>query len=348
MTENLHVLLDAAPGETRALILADGRPQRLLIERAEDLPEAHRLDARVRGRVRRVERGSGLAFIDLGVEPDGVMPASALEGLSEGAVVDVVVSSEPRAGKGATVRLLAASQGEPRVLSPGPSLAQRLEEHAPGRQPQQGRAARDRIDEAVELALAGRARIPGGGVLTVEPTRALVAVDVDWSDAGASDFRQGARRINLAALDASARMIRLAQLGGLVVVDLIGQGHDGDAVRKAAEAAFAPDQPGVVFGPVTRFGTFELSIPWRKRPLREALCDPDGRVSALTHGLRLLREIENAAAADPGGRVVAKAEPDVAAAARRHAGLLSERIGARFEIFDDLALPRDRTDLVVR
>jgi Ribonuclease G/E len=343
-----HVLLDVAPGETRALILSDGRPERLLVERVEDLADVHRLDARVRGRVRRIERGSGLAFIDLGVEPDGVMPASALEGLAEGAVVDVIVAAEPRAGKGPALRLLAASQGETGLLAPGPSLSRRLEEHAPGRRPQEGREARDRIDEAVDLALGGRAKIPGGGVLSVEPTRALVAVDVDWSDAPASDFRQGARRINLAALDVAARMVRLADLGGLVVIDLIGKGHDGDAVRNAAETAFAPDQPGVVFGPVTRFGTFELSIPWRKRPLREALCDPGGRRSALTVGLRLLREIEGAAAAEPGGRVVASAEPAAAEAARRHARLLEERIGPRFEILDDLALPRERTDLVVR
>ena len=53
-------------------------------------------------------------------------------------------------------------------------------------------------------------------------------------------------------------MIRLRRWGGLVAVDLIGTGLDGDAVMTAARHAFGGD-PDVVFGPVNRFGVLQLA-----------------------------------------------------------------------------------------
>ena len=107
-------------------------------------------------------------------------------------------------------------------------------------------------------------------------------------------------------------------LGGLVLIDLIGRGHDGAALAAAAKAAFAPDDPGVSLGPISRFGAFELVVPRRARPVGEILCDPDGRLSPLSRGLALLRALERAALADPGARLVGRAAPDAAAAASLH------------------------------
>ena len=49
-------------------------------------------------------------------------------------------------------------------------------------------------------------------------------------------------------------------------------GAAGEAApMEAAKAAFAPDAPGVAFGPITRFGTLQLTLPWRGRPVSEVL-----------------------------------------------------------------------------
>jgi Ribonuclease G/E len=187
-------------------------------------------------------------------------------------------------------------------------------------------------------------RLPGGGLVTIEPTRALTAVDVDFADAQGGDVR-AARRLNHLALAEAARRLRLSALGGLVVIDLIGAGLDGEAVRAAARDVFAPDQPGVVVGPVSRFGVLELARPWRERPVREALNEPDGRPTALTAALSLIRAIERAAAADPGARLLARCAPEVALAAEPYAARLAGRIGARFEIAPELAFDRSDVDV---
>jgi Ribonuclease G/E len=143
-------------------------------------------------------------------------------------------------------------------------------------------------------------------------------------------------------------VLRLKGLGGLVVIDLIGRGHDGAALTAAAKSAFAPDEPGVSIGPVSRFGAFELTLPRRWRPVAEMLCDPDGRLSALSRGLVLLRALERAALADPGARLVARAPPDAAAAAAPHIHELLARIGARAEIAPDSALAGDQFEIDTR
>ncbi|MEJ0066174.1 MAG: hypothetical protein WDM85_12770 [Caulobacteraceae bacterium] len=64
MTER-RTYLDVGVGETRGVVTLDGRPERLLIRRDDDLA-CQALGAEVVGRVRKVERQLALAFIDLG------------------------------------------------------------------------------------------------------------------------------------------------------------------------------------------------------------------------------------------------------------------------------------------
>ena len=71
----------------------------------------------------------------------------------------------------------------------------------------------------------------------------------------------------------------------------------------------------------------------------------EGNLPALTVALRLLRAIERAGRADPGGRISARCHPDAAAAASPHIGDLANRIGPRFTLVPDPSLPRDRFDV---
>jgi hypothetical protein len=213
--------------------------------------------------------------LDVGAEPDAVMPLTA--GLVEGARLTVTVTAPPRAGKGAVVHPTGPTTAEPGLLQAAPSLADQLRPFAPGVAIETGRVARDAADVAEDAALCIVHPLPSGGAVSLEPTRALVAVDVDLGSAG-GDGRKALARANREAIETAARLLRLKGLGGPVVLDLAGKGHDGDALRKIAEAAFAPDQPGVAFGPIARFGLWPLSLPRRASPLAERLLDEDGRL----------------------------------------------------------------------
>jgi len=339
--------LDKAIGETRGVVTLDGRPERLLIERADDVA-VQRLGAVAVARVRRVDRGLSSLFLDLGGGPDAVLPLNAGAGLAEGAAIEIEVTAEAHAEKGPSVRLIGRSEGPPRLLQAGPTLEARLASFAPGVAVITGDKARAAADIAETQALAIEHPLPGGGSIAIEPTRALVAIDVDVGAAGGGDAKRRVRAVNMAAIDQSARLLRLKGLSGLIAIDLVGAGHDGAAIAAAAKAAFAADDPGVSIGPVSRFGLLQLATPRRSRPVEEVLCGPGGGLKPLTVALALLRALEREGRADGGARLLATCAPDVAAALSPYMAELTGRLGARIEILTNDKSHPDRFEVTAR
>jgi hypothetical protein len=97
----------------------------------------------------------------------------------------------------------------------------------------------------------------------------------------------------------------------------------------------------VVIGPVSKFGTIELTIARRSRPVMDLLVDSSGRPSARTVAQRLVRRIEDEAQHSTGARIIASCTPDISAIARPLVGRLIQRLGARLELVEDSSLTRD-------
>lgn len=336
--------LDRGLGETRGVITLDGRPERLLILRDDDEPRL-RIGARLVARVASLEPALGTAFLDLGQGAEAILPFKPDARPVRGQAIEVEIRSEPRRGKLAIARFVGPAEGAPQLIAPAPDLAVDLEVLSHGAAIVEGPTARQVADEAEAEALEVLHALPGGGQIAIEPTRALTAIDVDLSDRKGGDAKRVTRQANLSALGMAARLLRLKGLGGIVVIDLVGRGHDGNALMAAARAAFGPDNPGVAIGPVGRFGTMELSLPRRVRPLAERLCREDGGLSDRTLAQRLIRRLQAEAAAQPGARLTAACSPAVAVAAEPFARLLAEQIGARFSITPDPGRSRERFDV---
>ncbi|WP_288758374.1 ribonuclease E/G [uncultured Brevundimonas sp.] len=305
-----EVFLDDTPGETRGVIARGGLYTHLLIHRDADAPQ-HRLGARSVGRVTQVNPGLRGAFVDLGAEADAFLPLGRNDSLAQGARVEVVVVAEPRGGKGSAVRRLGPGEGAPRLLEPGPSIADALRRLAPGAPILTGVPAIDASREAESEALAEVHAFPGHGLdLAVQRTRALVAVDIDYAPAPGRDPAKGRARANAEGLRQAARLIGLKAWGGLVIVDAIGDGRDGEALSRAVRAAFAEGSQAA-FGPVSRFGLAQLSLPWTRTPVEEVLSP-----SVRTHAQALVRDLRRHILTDTAtARVVARCAPEEAAVA---------------------------------
>ena len=106
------LLVARLPGEIRAARLDnDGRLQDYRIERGAPELQA---GARLRGRVARIDRALGAAFVEIGAEAHGFLPLEkAPEDLTEGRALCLEVTRAPSPGKGAklTVRGIAQSDG---------------------------------------------------------------------------------------------------------------------------------------------------------------------------------------------------------------------------------------------
>jgi Ribonuclease G/E len=336
--------LDVGVGEARGVVTLDGRPERLFLRRDGDEPRLA-LGARLVARVASLEPALATAFLDLGDGIEAILPFKNDNRPVRGQALEVEIRAEPRRGKLAVARAVADASGEPRLIDGPPDVRTELENLAKGGVVIEGRDAREIADEAEAEILETLHPLPSGGVLAIEPTRALTAIDVDVGERKGADAKRVARQANLEALATAARLLRLKQLGGIVVFDLVGRGHDGAALLAAARMAFGPDNPGVAIGPVGRFGTMELSLPRRGRPLLERLCREDGALSDETLALRLVRAMEREGEQDRAARLQARCAPAIAQMAAPLIKRLGERLGPRLAIAPDPALPRERFEV---
>ena len=337
-----RLLLDRSPGEARGVVVLDGRPERLWIERDGDTARP-RLGERYRARVEEISPGLGLARLVLGLGLEAALPLAKESQPPRGALVEIEIAAEPRGAKAAVARMIGPSAGAPERLSPAADLQARLAAAAPGVEIEQGDDAREAADEAEDAALAVAHPLSGGVTVFIEPTRALTAIDVDWSGPPRPSAA-AAVRANIEALGAAARLLRLKAIGGAIVIDLIGFPRDREAIQGAARKAFAPDDPGVAVLAPNRFGLLQLAKPHRERPLREVLCAADGRLSARSVAQRLARALERQGRADPGARLIAECAPEVATDLRP----LIQAMGPRFEIAEALGWDRLKTDILGR
>ena len=324
--------LDRCVGEVRGVVTLEGRPERLMIQRDGDAP-ALQLGARNVARVRSLEKAIGVAFLDL---PGG---AEAIYSLRtdevpppRGTAIEVEIRTEARLDKLATVKLIGPADGEPRLLEAAPDVEAEIRDLARGGKVVEGFGAREAADAAEAEALETIHPLPGGGSMAIEPTRALISIDVDLGGRPGSDTKRAARLANLTAIGAAARLLRLKGLGGLVVFDFVGRGHDGKALLGAARASFGPDNPGVAIDQISRFGTLTLTVPRRRRPVLDLLTDGVGALTPLTVALRLARRLEREGRADPGGKLVAGCAPAVLAAFEPLRAGVIDKLGARFTV----------------
>lgn len=313
---DVEVFLDETPGETRGVIARKGRFHHLIIQRDSDRP-SDRLGARCVGRIARVEPGLRGAFVDLGEgEPYGFLPLGVNEKVGEGGKIEVEITAEPRERKGPVLRRLGEASGEPRLLAPGPDVPVILSRLAPGVTPLDGagaiRAALDAEEDGLSASVVDQAC---GLDLMIQRTRALIAVDIDHAPAPGRDSRKSRETANREGLLHTARLLTLKGWGGLVVIDLIGAGLHGDTIMKGVRAAFA-SEPQAAFGPLSRFGLMQISLPWRRTPLDERLLSAGGRPSLETRAIDVVRQLRLALLSDSATpRFVARCTPDVAALA---------------------------------
>lgn len=129
-------------------------------------------------------------------------------------------------------------------------------------------------------------RLPGGGSISIERTRALTAVDVDT--AGADP-----KMANLWSARETARLIRLRNVSGLIAVDFAGGGGGGsgrslvDTIRRA----FADDRASLRFGTISEFGLFEMSRERLGPALDEILTAPTSTTPVPSTETRLIASL---------------------------------------------------------
>jgi ribonuclease E len=134
---------------------------------------------------------------------------------------------------------------------------------------------RYQIESQIELAFQREISLPSGGSIVIDPTEAMVSIDVNSArSTKGKDIESTAFATNMEAAKEVARQLRLRDLGGLIVIDFIDMQDEKhqQKVENTFRSAVQSDRARIQIAGISRFGLLELSRQ-RLRPSLEETYD---------------------------------------------------------------------------
>lgn len=182
--------------------------------------------------------------------------------------------------------------------------------------------SRFQIEHQIESAHAREVRLPSGGVIVIDHTEALTAVDINSARATkGSDIEATAFNTNLEAAEEIARQLRLRDLGGLIVIDFIDMESSRNQrdVEDRLRDSLRYDRARVQTAKISRFGLLELSRQRLAPSLGEGNYIACPRCSGIGHirgiessALHILRIIQEEAMKESSAAIHVQVPVDVA------------------------------------
>jgi ribonuclease G len=216
------------------------------------------------------------------------------------------------------------------------------------------------IDKEIAAALEGKVWLRSGGYLVIHPTEALVAIDVNTGKfVGRDSLEETIFRTNLEAVREIVRQIRIRDLGGIIVLDLIDMEtpEHREAVFAALVSELEKDRARSRVLDISEFGLVELTRKRSRSDLMTQLgqpcpyCRGSGRVKSTgTVCLELRREVLKHRRRSPRGGIMLRANPEVVAAleGEERAVLedLESRLGGKVLLRGDAQLHHEQFDVL--
>lgn len=164
------------------------------------------------------------------------------------------------------------------------------------------------IEPQLDSIFSPHVQLKSGGYIVINPTEALVAIDVNSGRATRErSIEKTALETNLEAAEEVARQCRLRDLAGLIVIDFIDmeENENNRMVEKRFKECLKNDRARVRIGRISNFGLLELSRQRMRPSILEgstsqcSLCNGTGVIrSTESTSLRILRAVEEQGMSD--------------------------------------------------
>lgn len=216
------------------------------------------------------------------------------------------------------------------------------------------------LDAEIEAALETKVWLKSGGHIIIHPTEALVAIDVNTGRyVGHRNLEDTVLTTNLEAVKEIVRQIRLRNLGGILVIDLIDMVEEEhrQQVFQVLEEELAKDRAKKKVLSISEFGLVELTRKRTRPSLERVLTQPcphcrgTGRIKSFTTiALELRGQLLAQRHRFADREVLLRVHPDVAAAMQREEQhMLREmemELGTGILIQSDRELHQERFDIL--
>ena len=178
------------------------------------------------------------------------------------------------------------------------------------------------VEDQIESIYQPQVSLPSGGSIVINPTEALVAIDVNsGSTSKGKNFEASIFQANMEAAAELTRQLRLRDLGGLIVIDFIDMRNRKHimAVEKMVKDSMKKDKAKVDFSRISKFGLMQISRQKLGAPIeagnyrRCEHCKGRGTVRSIeTLSLYYLRRIQTGASRKGVGQIECHFPIDVA------------------------------------
>ncbi len=215
------------------------------------------------------------------------------------------------------------------------------------------------VEEEIRKAFVRRVDLPSGGYIIVEPTEALVSIDVNTGRyTGRKDPEHTILRTNLDAAREVARQLRLRDVGGIIVVDFIDMEsqENRDKVLHELRSHLGRDRARTKAFEVSDLGLIEMTRQRVRPSLFQSLtapcehCGGTGRVSTPATVVRRIERSLVRAAVEKERSLVVRVHPEVALQVIEEEPDFLQRLGKRtrieLELRDDPLLREDEFHLL--
>src|SRR6516165_5924545 len=172
-----------------------------------------------------------------------------------------------------------------------PSHARRVQ---PYRDTEIGLLHRFQVEGQIDAIHSPIVQLRSGGYVVINQTEALVAIDVNSGRSTRDrNIEETAVRTNLEAAEEIARQLRLRDLAGLIVIDLIDMEENRNqvAVERRLKEALKSDRARIQVGRISPFGLLEMS----RQRLRPSLVETSTQPCPHCGGTGFIRSTESTA-----------------------------------------------------
>lgn len=128
------------------------------------------------------------------------------------------------------------------------------------------------LETALEHALGRHVWLKSGGYLVIEPTEAMVVIDVNTGKySGKKKMQETIFRINMEAADEIGRQLRLRNLSGIIMIDFIDMEslEDREMLMRHLGEVVSKDPMKTTVVDMTRLNLVEMTRKKVRRPLYE-------------------------------------------------------------------------------
>ena len=151
---------------------------------------------------------------------------------------------------------------------------------------------RYKVESHLDSMYSPTAQLKSGGYIVINPTEALVSIDVNSGRATKEqNIEETALKTNLEAAEEVARQLKLRDMAGLVVIDFIDMedNRNNRAVERKMKNCLKADRARIQVGRISSFGLMEMS----RQRIRIGVLESSTTACPHCEGSGLLRTVES-------------------------------------------------------